>query len=66
VTIFAAGKTDHHAVAVFNHREVADRFAHAAQQSGLDLVVRAHNSFRSACHKTARRYNFVTKLDTMA
>jgi hypothetical protein len=43
VTVFPARNTDHQAVAVFDHREIGDRFAHPAQQFGFCLVLTPHN-----------------------
>lgn len=38
VAVFAAGQTDHDAVAFFNHIEIGNRFAHVAAQALLQFV----------------------------
>src|SRR6185503_6973529 len=51
MTVFTTGEADHDAVAVVDHSEVGNRFAHAAQQSGLSSAFRIHS--RSECHALA-------------
>jgi len=42
VTVFSTGKTHHQPIAIVDHPEISDGFAHTAQQSRLSFMFSAH------------------------
>jgi hypothetical protein len=51
VTVFAARHANHHAIAIGDHAKVFDRFAHAPQQTRLDLC--CPQTLLTECHAAA-------------